>query len=260
MNERDKQRQGAPAAMQTRWDRIAGSTQTLVRSHLEIARILQPIVVKRIPLTAYFPTTDRFFMSYLRRIDAMAGFLVIDYGGDKAANTELLATHSVHFSCCSDTGADIEFMGAALKEILDDAVPALRCAFPDLLLMQQRRAQRRISTLPHVPLRCIADAQGVIPFEAEIVDISSGGLGAMVYDAQINLSAGTVLRGCRIVHPSGAAAEVDIEVRFAAATTLQDGRSAYRAGCRFISPPAELEDLLRLFVVDLEHSGDPPAD
>lgn len=243
-----------PAAPANQWDRIAGTSQALVRSRLEIARILEAIAAKRMPLTAYFPATDHLFMSYLMHIDADAGFLVVEYGSDKVANVAVLTAPSVLFSSNND-GAGIEFIGSDPVETLIDLVPGIRFAFPDVLIVQQRRAHRRINTLPGVPLRCIADTHGAISFEAEVIDISVGGFGAMIYGDDIRLNAGTVLRGCKIIHPGGAVVDLDIEICYSVAATLADGSPARRSGCRFIGVPAQLEALIRVFVLDLEKSG-----
>lgn len=239
------------AAPDDSWHRIAGTSQTLVRSRLEIARILKVVADRATPLTAYFPVTDRLFMSRLRQVDEEAGFLAIDYGTDKAANADVLAAASVRFGSSED-GAGIEFIGADPRETLIDGVPAIRCAFPGMLMIQQRRVHRRVAALPGVPLRCIADTRGVISFEAEIVDISLGGIGAMVYDAGVILAPATVLRGCKIIHPGGTVVDVDIEIRYSVAAVLEDGTPARRSGCRFLGMPAQLEELVRVFVVDLE--------
>jgi len=243
-----------PAAAGGQWDRIAGASQTLVRSRLEIARILNGIAGKRTPLTAYFAAADLLFMSCLRQIDADAGFLVVDYGSDKAANVAVLTAPSVLLSS-NNAGAGIEFIGADPAETLIDQVPGIRFAFPDVLIVQQRRAHRRIRTLPGVPLRCIADTHGAISFEAEIIDISVGGFGAMIYGDDIRLNAGTVLHGCKIIHPGGAVVDLDIEILYSAAAALADGSPARRSGCRFIGVPAQLDDLIRVFVLDLEKDG-----
>lgn len=242
-----------PAASQ--WSHIAGTSEALVRSRLEIARILLSIAEKRTPLTTYFPAIDHLFISLLRQVDADGGCLIVDYSGDKAANAAMLAASSVRFSS-NDAQAGIEFIGANPAETMVGQAAAIRFAFPDELMVQQRRAHRRIGNLPGVPLRCVADTRGVIPFEAEIVDFSLGGMGAMVYDDGIRLDAGTVLHGCKIIHPGGAALELDIEIRYTVPTALANGTRARRSGCRFIGVPAQLEDMIRVFVLDLEKSED----
>lgn len=236
------------------WSRIAGSTQALVRSRLEIARILRSVATKGTPLMAYFPAPDHLFMSRLRRVDPDGGLLIVDYASDKIANCLVLEAPSVLFGC-QDEGAGIEFIGAHPAQTADDDVAAIRFAFPDVLTLQQRRSHRRISTLPGVPLRCIADTRGPIPFEAEVTDISVGGFGAMIYDEAIHLDVGTVLHGCKIIHPAGGIADLDIEIRYSVATAREDGSPARRSGCRFIGASAQMEELMRVFVLDLEKRG-----
>lgn len=242
------------AAPDERWSRIAGSTQTLVRSQLEIARILRSVATKGAPLMAYFPDTDHLFMSSLRRVDPDGGFLIVDYASDKIANGLVLMASNVRFGC-QDGGAGIEFIGARPAQTTVDEVPAIRFDFPDMLTMQQRRGHRRISALPGVPLRCIADTRGPIPFEAEVIDISVGGFGAMIYDEAIRLDVGTVLHGCKIIHPAGSIVDLDIEIRYSVVTALADGSPARRSGCRFIGASAQMEELMRVFVLDLEKRG-----
>lgn len=247
-----------PAAPESRWRRIAGGAETLVRSRLEIARILHAVAERQTPLTIHFPATDHLFVSQLRLVDADAGILVVDYGSDKAANADVLAVHSA-LVCTSGDGAGIEFIGADPTETSLDGAPAIRLAFPDVLVLQQRRLDRRIRTVPGVPLRCIADTRGAISFEAEIVDISVGGFGAIIYDEHICLDPGTVLHGCKIVHPGGTIVDVDIEIRHSAPTVLEDGTPAVRSGCRFIGASTQLEELMRVFVLDLEKAATPSA-
>ena len=52
-------------------------------------------------------------------------------------------------------------------------------------------------------MRVVADADGIMPFEAVILDLAVGGIAFMVYGSGITLEPGTVLRGCRIAMPGG---------------------------------------------------------
>lgn len=238
-------------AADQRWQRVAGTSRTLVRSRLEIERILHAIAQQRTPLTAWFPAGDHLFLSQLRQLDSQRGRLALAYSGDKAANAAVLAARSVVIDSHHE-GLHVEFLGLEPREALLGQEPVICIRLPEMLLLQQRRAHERVRTLPGVPLRCIADTRGVISFEAEIVDLSVAGFGAMVYDGGINLEPGTILRGCKIVHPSGTAVDVDIEVRYSTAVTLEDGTQARHAGCRFLGAPERLEDLMRVFVLPLD--------
>lgn len=247
MNERERMEQD-------RWSRIAGSTQTLVRSRLEIERILRAVLDRQTPVVAYFRATESLFMSRLRQADASLGIVAMEYGSEKAGNAAILAARSVTLSS-NHGGAGIEFLGVdPVETTLIDGAPGIRIQFPEILLIQQRRAHQRISTLPGVPLRCIADTGGVISFEAEITDLSIGGFGAMSYDNGIVLEQGAVLRGCKVIHPGGTAIEVDIEICYSVVAILKDGTRVNRSGCRFLGAPERYENLVKLFVLDLERT------
>ena len=235
------------------WDRIAGTTQALVRSQLEVARILHAILGTQAPLVAYMESVEHLFVSRLRHVDPECRFIALDYSGDKAANAAVLAAPKVVLSS-NNEGAHIEFAAAEPSETVIEQVLAIKFAFPEFLVVQQRRAQRRIRVVPEVPLRCLADTRGITPFDARIIDLSRGGFGAMTYDSSIHLNPGTILKGCKIVHPRGTIADVDIEIRYTVNVTLPDGSPARRSGCAFIGAPIEIEDLIKVFILDLERS------
>jgi hypothetical protein len=73
----------------------------------------------------------------------------------------------------------------------------------------------------------------------------------MIYDAGIALTPGTRLRRVRIEHPKRTVL-VGLEVRHVRRVLLRNGRPAMRAGCRFIGARHDIEDLIRLFVTDLD--------
>ncbi len=98
----------------------------------------------------------------------------------------------------------------------------------------------------------VAISLGPIAFDAKVVDISLNGIGAIVYDANIHLEPGMLLRRTRIIRPQSRPAVVDLEVRHLSRITLPDGRAATRAGCRFIGAAAEIESLIRFFVTELD--------
>lgn len=242
------------AAEAERWERIAGGAKTLVRSQIEIVAVLQSIEARATPVTAVLAASERFFFSHLRRVDPVADCVVLDFGGDKVANAEILRQPSVTFSS-TDGGSSVEFLGAELAETrLPNGAPGLRAQFPRVLLLHQRRAHQRLCAVPGLPLRCIADAGGVIAFEAEIVDLSLGGFGVIGYDEKIVIEPGTLLRGCQVMHPAGRVVTVDIEVRYSKLVDLDDGCRVWRSGCGFRGDAGPVEDLMKLFVLDLDPS------
>ncbi len=228
----------------------AGTTGVLIRSRIEIARILEKIRRSEEPVTASFEVEDRFFVSRLLLVEPSQGFILIDYSPSKPANASLFDSASVTFHC-SDGPAHVEFVARAPQEVQHDGRPAIRLAMPEALVRLHRRAHARIRIPPSVSLRCIADREGSAPFEARVIDVSPGGLGTIVYDARIRLEAGTHLRRCKIVFPDGGAALADLEVRHVRQIALEDGTPAQRAGCRFITSGRDLKKLIRVFVKEI---------
>jgi len=232
------------------WKRIAGSTQVLLRSRIEIAAILQSLIDDDLPLVSHHQVHDQLFIARLHRVCAEQNFIVVGYSGNKVANAEIFAARSVLF-CASHPKGYVGFMASNPIE-QDDPVQAIRFDFPRVLFIEQRRIHQRIRVAPETKLACLADGGGITPFDASIVDVSLTGLGAMIYDPAIRLVPGTVLAGCRIDLPDGSVASVDIEVMHSIRVVMLDGSSACRAGCRFIGDPDKIDKLLKVFVIDLE--------
>lgn len=237
------------------WTRIAGSTQVLIRSRIEIAAVLQSLLDGNHPLVSHHQVHDQLFIANLRRVCAEQNLIVVGYSDNKTANADVFAAGAILFRASHPKGC-VGFMASHPVE-QDDPMRGIRFDFPDVLFVEQRRAHQRIKIVPETKLNCLADAGGIMPFDACIVDIGLSGLGFMVYDPTINLQPGTVLTGCRVDLPDGSVACVDIQVMNSVRLGLRDGRSACRAGCRFIGDADKIDKLLKVFVLDLErHDGE----
>jgi len=73
-----------------------------------------------------------------------------------------------------------------------------------------------------------------------------------VYERVIQLTAGMILKGCRIMVPGHDAIVADLEVRNLLPVTMLDGRPAARAGVRFVKRPRGIDKLIDRFVHDLD--------
>jgi len=211
----------------------------------EIARVLQRLMARHTPVTAYAPGV--LFQSLLRRVDARAGRILLERSPDETANAALLARPRCTFH--SDIPDwHIEFVTAGLRATVDDGTRAIQCVFPEVLATYQRRTRPRIDVKPPLLLRVLADAAGITPFDARVVDIAVGGISFLLYSQAITLEPGTLLRGCRIELPNGSVCVADLEVRYTEAVSFADGRRAMRSGCRFASPSPEVTALAQRYV------------
>jgi hypothetical protein len=218
------------------------TTQTglMSRSATEIGRVLQTAVDEGVLLASYFPKLT--FEAPLLLVDTRAGRIVIARSEDEEANQALLARPRCTFHC-KMAGWHVEFIAAEPRAVTVKRRELIQCRFPELLASSQRREDQRILLNP--PLRVVADAGGLMPFDGLILDVGRSGVGFLVYANSITLEPGTVLRGCRIEFPGGSGCVTDLEVRYSQPVTLPNGRRAMRSGCRILNACPELIEVIK---------------
>jgi flagellar brake protein len=208
--------------------------EDLVRSPQEIARVLQLMCARGQPLLSHVARGTLQFVSRLRHIDPGLRYIVLDPAADEDANAALVSRLRAIFST-TVAGRYFEFAGGNPCRMTHEDGPAIRVDFPDVLASYSRRADPRAPVSP--PLHCLADASGDMPFDAEVVDISAGGVG-LLYPADISLEPGTPLSGCVVTGPRLAPCIFDLEVRYSQTAMLSEGKNIQRSGCRFVQPSA----------------------
>lgn len=219
----------------------------------EIGQILEAVRSGGQHVTALLDGGRQRFTSQLLRVDMPERFILFGYSPSKTANSELLAQESVTFRC-NDGPAYLEFTARGSREIVHQGAAAIRFPLPEALIRVHRRTQVRtpVAEAPEkAKLRCIADSAGASPFEAQVTDVSAGGLGTIVYSAPVRLEPGMQLPRSKIIFPAGRAVLVNLEVRHVQPVRLDDGTAAYRAGCRFIAGSRDLEELIRVYVREI---------
>ena len=219
-------------------------TGLLTKSPAEIMRVLVALRDRGEALSASMGGRKPAFLSRLLWIDPQLQFIVVGRSGDPAADAGLLARPRCVFSCAL-AAWQVEFVAAEPSLFRHGAQEAIRLRYPELMSGHQRRSEKRSAPVRDLPLHCLADAAGVMSFDAHVVDISPAGIAMLLYHPAITLEPGTVLKGCIIEHPALGQVSVDMEVRYSEPVRLQNGRRARRAGCRFVDPPAALKALVR---------------
>ncbi|MBI3376026.1 MAG: flagellar brake protein [Betaproteobacteria bacterium] len=226
------------------------ATGVLVRSRIEIARMLEEIRRANKPITADLDGGEQIFISRLLLVERSEGYLLVEYSTSKSANASVLALDSVAFHCY-ESAASIEFPARTPQETQYEGRPAIRLLFPEALVRVHCRAHSRIKVPQSVSLRCIVDSAGAVPFEARVTDVSPGGIGSIVYDTHVHLEPGIHLPRSKIIFPNGRAVLADLEVRHVRTIAQQDGTSALRAGCRFVTATRDLKRLIGVFVSEI---------
>jgi c-di-GMP-binding flagellar brake protein YcgR len=218
-------------------------TGLMSRNAAEIARVLEKAKAAGVPVKAHFPGVT--FESQLFLVDPGNGRVVFAPSAREAVNQAVLSRCTFH---CEMAGWHIEFVAAAPRAVTFQGRKLIECRFPEILASNPRRAHERVEARPPLALHVEADAGGIMPFEARIVDIGPGGVGFLVYAENIILEPGTMLRGCRIQLPGGRISDADLEVRYSTPVKLPNGRRVMRSGCRFVSPGALVVEFVRRFL------------
>jgi flagellar brake protein len=230
-------------------DRLSNTGQLLVRSGIEIGRLLDGMLRDRDAVTASLPQ-KLLFLSQLVHVEPVKGFMLLSYSDHKPANSAVLAAPSLTFRC-HHRGAQFAFKGDAPRQSAYGSRPCIRFGLPAAMLgMQQRRAQGRVQVPAQAPVQCDL-RMGLQSFPARVVDVSLDGIGMLITDSTIPLCEGTRLEHARIRHPQSKPFLIDFEVRNVVRVVLANGQPASRVGCRVVSPRGSLEELIRLFIIDL---------
>jgi len=229
--------------------RLSTTGQLLVRSGIEIRRLLDAMLRDRDAVTARLPK-ELLFLTQLVHVEPVRGYMLLSYSDHKPANSAALAAPSITFRC-NHRGAQFAFKGEAPRQSAHAGQPCIQCGLPTAVLgMEQRRAHGRVQVPPQAPVRCDL-RMGLQTFPARVVDVSLDGIGMLLTDPTIPLCEGTRLEHARISHPQAKPFLIDFEVRHVTRVVLPGGAHASRVGCRVASPRSTLEELIRLFIIDL---------
>ncbi|HEV3010817.1 MAG TPA: flagellar regulator YcgR PilZN domain-containing protein [Burkholderiales bacterium] len=225
------------------------SGQLLVRSGIEIERILDSMIQDRAPVTAKLP--DLMFLSRLVSYDETQQQVQVAYCDHKPANSAVLGLRSVTFMC-NHRGAQFAFACTKPLQGMHLGQPAIRLIAPKIVLAMQHHRNQAHGQLPGE-----ADVQcelwmGVISFEARLVDMSLDGKAYLLADLGVPVCAGTRLQKARIRDIGREPLVVDIEVDKVNQAVLHNGKRATRIGCRILASREQLDKIIRLFIIDLQ--------
>ena len=230
--------------------RLGASGQLLVRSGIEIGRTLEAMRAAADAISAELESEESLFISRVLEVDARNGTMTISWSESKQANAELMGKRSITFNANHES-VHVQFIADQPRETDFGNRSAIQLSLPKSLLAVQRRVLPRYKVPPKLPARCEISL-GPVVFDARIVDVGLGGIGALIYAPEIRLDAGMIIERARILFADQAPAPAALEVRHVRAVTLADGSVANRAGCRFIASAPVIEALVRLFVTELE--------
>jgi len=200
-------------------------------------------MVRREPLAALLLGSESSRWK-LRFVDPKRQHIVVE--AVTGEREDLLGKQHVTF-LADFSGMLIEFTASDPEAVTYENARAVRLSFPKVTVSRQRRAHPRAQVPPGFPLHCAIPAGAGVALEAQIMDISEGGIGLMVRASYLVPAPGTLIRGWRIERPEKSVVTVDLQVRHCRPLMLADGSQAYRWGCQFVEPSEEARQLIALF-------------
>lgn len=224
--------------------------QLLVRSGIEIRKTLEAMRAAGDALSADLESEEHLFVSRLLEVDTRNRTMTIGWSESKEANALILRKQPVTFNV-NHQGLHFQFAADHPRQTDFGNRSAIQLDLPKAMFAMQRRVLQRYVVPPAVPLKCEISL-GAVSFDALVVDLSLGGIGAILYDPSIRLDVGMTLPRARIVLPAHAPVLAALEVRNIRTVTRADGSLVKRAGCRFIAPGSGIEALVRLFLAAVE--------
>lgn len=228
--------------------RLSTTGRLLVRSGIEIERILTSMASEGDAVTAAL-SPEQMFLSQVVSVDAANEDVFLAYSSHKPANTAVLAAPSLTLRC-NHRGAQFAFACARPRHGAHAGKPAIRAVAPKIMLaMQNARLPARAVLPPEANVRCELRV-GLIAFAARLVDMGLDGTAYILCDPAIPVCDGTRLSNVRIRHGESESLTVDVEIR-KVSQALFDRKPATRLACKVLAERAQLESIVRLFIIDL---------
>lgn len=231
--------------------RLASTGQLLVRSGIEIDRILSSMVDDHATVSASVPG-QAMFLSRLLRVDPVRQHVILACSDYKDANAALLDLPSVNFRCHHRWG---QFSFSCRKPRMRELAgqPAIKMNGPDMVLALQHNKKVVRAPVPKAApdLRCQLPI-GVVVLETRLVDMSLDGHAFLLGDAELPICAGTWVRGARITPQGDEPVHADIELKYVVPTMLPDGERGTRIGCRIVGEDPVMEKLVGRFIINFE--------
>ena len=223
----------------------------LVHSRQEIAQILRAVMRQNEIVTGYFNQGQAFFLTAILDANQDTGQLLLDCGSDAETNRRALASSKIIF-VTNQNSVKIQFSTAALELMEYQGRPAFAVPLPQNLLKLQRREYYRLVAPIRSPLHCIIPDLAGERVEAEVADISVGGICMTTTPAPTILTAGLLLPNCRIALPEEGTVVAGLEVRNQQQTTRRSGQAIQRTGCVFVEIPALHQAMIQRYIIRID--------
>ena len=204
------------------------SPDFLVRSRQEVLRLLNGIKSASTLMSISFVHAEDVAVTSLVYVDEASNMLLMECPPAWQSMIDGGEAESIMLACVYEE-AKIQFQGGRGQVVDMDGTTVVGLEIPEFMW----RFQRRRDELHNVSGLTISLNFGFTECDAEITDLSMGGIGMFNCDAEVKLEAGEVLRGCSIALPGVGAIMVDLTVQHQMPMQSADGKAVTRIGCQF---------------------------
>lgn len=228
-------------------------SQFMLRTHAEILMILRGLQGHVSQITVFFNEGRDMLLTSIAAV--ADDHLLLDLGPSSEMNRKALAAEK-HFCVTQLDKVRVQFILRRFDQAEHAGRPAFRCALPDEVLRLQRREFYRLVTPILHPLKCLIP----IPLpdgskylhEAQVFDISGGGVGIAAPPEGIPFAPDRQFAGCHIELPEVGFVDGTLRVRSVFEIMLRSGARVQRAGCEFMNLPGPMMTLIQRYIIKVE--------
>jgi c-di-GMP-binding flagellar brake protein YcgR len=227
--------------------------QYMLRAPMEIITVLQGLYEHVSQITVFFNEGKDMVLTTLAQVGI--DHLVLDYGPSSEMNRKALDAEK-HFCVTTLDKVRVQFILRGFSKTELDGRPAFWAALPEELLRLQRREYYRLVTPIMRPLKCLIPIP--LPentqqaYEANVFDISGGGLGIAAPPEPLPFTTDMQLPNCRIELPEVGIITGTLRVRSLFDVVLRSGARVRRAGCEFTNLPGPMLTLIQRYIIKVE--------
>lgn len=225
-----------------------------LRARSEILPVLRALQKDGAIITLYFDQGPEFLLTTILAVNPESNELILDLGADARANKLLLQARQVHAVGNQDR-VRIEFVSNHVVQTTFEKRAAFSMCLPSVLTRLQRRDFYRLDIPKGGRVKAflqLSPAQPGALVEAELLDISCGGVAIIRYAEGEQLSVGTVYPACTINLPAIGTISAPLEICSVADVALRSGAHSRRIGCRFVKLTGQMQTMIQRFINNVE--------
>ena len=228
----------------------------LLRGKTDILYNLRGLLHKRSMLSAFIDASADSFLTAILAITPDESHLILDSTNDEAINRRVESAEQLICVTQLDK-VKIQFAARQIERLPFEGHEAFRIPVPNVMLRLQRREYFRLTMQSNYGLSClipVGEAIGdkVVSLEANVLDISGGGLAIVIPPNGVEFAADMEFHDCRLMLPETGPVAASLRVRNVFRITNRDGSVTVRAGCEFINLPNNMASTIQRYILKAE--------